>query len=73
MKSLLKSAGKLIGLWFDIPLTGDMEKRPFGGDKSIYTELFIPYFNTISFEKAYNSIPERAGRELFGILTDKTN
>jgi len=71
MKALLKSKGKLVGLWFDIPLTEDMEKRPFGGDKSIYTSLLSPYFNSISLEKAYNSIPERAGNELFGIITNR--
>ena len=71
MQTLLKPKGKLVGLWFNIPLTGDMEKRPFGGDKSIYIELLSPYFNSISFEKAYNSIPERAGIELFGIITNR--
>ncbi len=70
MKSLLHPKGKLVGLWFDVPLTGDMEKRPFGGDKELYTQLFNPYFKNIKFEKAYNSIPERAGSELFGMLSN---
>ena len=70
MKSLLNPKGKLVGLWFDIPLTGDMEKRPFGGTKALYLECFSPFFNSILMEKAYNSIPERAGQELFGILTN---
>jgi len=36
MYDLLKRNGKLVGLWFDIPLTGDLEKRPFGGTKEQY-------------------------------------
>jgi len=41
MSKLLKSGGKLVGLWFDIPLTGDLEKRPFGGTKEEYLEYFF--------------------------------
>ncbi len=70
MKALLNPKGKLVGLWFNVPLTGDMEKRPFGGDKAIYTNLFTPYFKNISFKNAYNSIPARAEKELFGILSN---
>ena len=70
MKSLLKPTGKLVGLWFDIPLTGDMEKRPFGGDKSLYLEYFKPYFSNVKFNKAHNSIPDRTGKELFGIVSN---
>jgi thiopurine S-methyltransferase len=69
MASLLKEGGKLVGLWFNFPLTGDMEKRPFGGDKKEYTSYLSPYFNLKSFEPCYNSIPPRAGKELFGIFT----
>lgn len=69
MNHLLKATGKLVGLWFDIPLTGDMEKRPFGGTKEIYTHIFNDFFSPIYFKKAYNSIPNRAEKELFGILT----
>ena len=42
MASLLKPSGKLVGLWFNFPLTGDMEKRPFGGDKSLYLSYLSP-------------------------------
>ena len=72
MKSLLKPTGKLVGLWFDVPLTGDMEKRPFGGTKKIYLKYFKPYFNRIQLEKAYNSIPDRKGKELFGFFENKS-
>ncbi|MGC6431586.1 MAG: methyltransferase domain-containing protein [Jejuia sp.] len=69
MHELLAKNGKLIGLWFDIPLTGDMEKRPFGGSKEEYLIYFEPYFKINTFEKCYNSIPPRMGSELFGVLT----
>ncbi|WP_420571484.1 methyltransferase domain-containing protein [Kordia sp.] len=68
MAELLKPNGKLIGLWFDIPLTGDLEKRPFGGSKTEYVAYFTPYFDIKTFEKAHNSIPPRADNELFGIF-----
>tara|TARA_R110002051_G_scaffold91370_3_gene160736 strand:- start:227 stop:820 length:594 start_codon:yes stop_codon:yes gene_type:complete len=68
MAELLKPNGKLAGLWFNIPLTGDMEKRPFGGNKELYTKYLSPYFKTITFDPCYNSIPPRQGKELFGIF-----
>lgn len=71
MAQLLKTKGKLVGVWFDIPLTGDMEKRPFGGDKKLYLSYLDPYFNTFTFEPCYNSIPPRMGSELFGIFEKK--
>lgn len=72
MASLLKSKGRLVGVWFDIPLTEDMEKRPFGGDKESYLRYLDPFFETITFERCYNSIPARHGNELFGIF-EKNN
>ncbi len=71
MADLLKSKGKLVGLWFDFPLTGDMEKRPFGGDKNLYLSYLNAHFKTKTFEKCYNSIPERQGNEFFGIFIKK--
>ncbi|MFS4468004.1 hypothetical protein [Maribacter sp. 2210JD10-5] len=71
MSNLLKPHGKLVGVWFDIPLTGDMEKRPFGGNKADYLKYLAPYFKTITFERCYNSIPPRQGNELFGIFQKK--
>lgn len=65
---LLNKNGKLVGLWFDFPLTDDMEKRPFGGSKEEYLSYFKPYFNIKTFEKCYNSIPPRMGSELFGVF-----
>ena len=71
MANLLSTGGKLVGLWFDIPLTGDMEKRPFGGDKKHYLSYLETRFQTKTFETSYNSIPERQGNELFGIFIKK--
>ena len=68
MHQLLKSEGKLVGLWFDIPLKGDLEKRPFGGTKEEYLNYLSPFFKTQIFEPCYNSIESRMGNELFGIF-----
>lgn len=68
MASLLRPKGKLVGVWFEIPLTEDMEKRPFGGDKNLYLSYLRPHFKTITFESCYNSISPRIGNELFGIF-----
>ncbi|NER16276.1 methyltransferase domain-containing protein [Spongiivirga citrea] len=71
MAKLLNPNGKLVGLWFDFPLTGDMEKRPFGGDRESYLSYLKPHFKVRTFEQSYNSIPERMGNELFGIFLKK--
>ncbi len=71
MASLLSAQGKLVGLWFTFPLTGEMTKRPFGGTKEEYLGYLDPYFKTISFEPSYNSIEPRQGNELFGIFQKK--
>jgi len=73
MVSLLNTNGKLVGLWFDFPLTGDMEKRPFGGDKELYVSYLEPHFTVKIFERCYNSIPERQGNELFGVFMKKSS
>ncbi|GAL89239.1 class I SAM-dependent methyltransferase [Jejuia pallidilutea] len=65
---LLHKRGKLVGVWFNFPLTNDMEKRPFGGSKEEYLNYFKPLFNVNTFKNCYNSIPSRMGRELFGIF-----
>jgi methyl halide transferase len=72
MSNLLTTNGKLVGLWFDIPLVeGNMEKRPFGGSKSEYLTYLSPYFHAKTFETCHNSIKPRAGQELFGIFEKK--
>ncbi|GAB5400161.1 MAG: methyltransferase domain-containing protein [Aureisphaera sp.] len=65
---LLSDNGKLVGVWFDIPLTDDMTKRPFGGSKEEYMALFSTHYEITVLERAYNSVSDRMGQELFGIL-----
>ena len=60
---LLKPQGRLVGLLFDAPLNED--HPPFGGHKEEYLSYFKPHFAIKTFERAYNSIDARKGRELF--------
>jgi len=62
---LLKPSGKLVGLWFEIPMRN---KRPFGGTKEEYLSYLAPHFQVQTFEQCYNSIKPRQGNELFGIF-----
>jgi methyl halide transferase len=74
MNDLLNINGKLVGVWFDIPLVeGNMDKRPFGGTKDEYLSYIGKYFTTKTFESCHNSIAPRAGQELFGIFKKKQN
>ena len=68
MANLLGNGGKLVGLWFDIPLVTGTSKRPFGGTKAAYLAYLTPYFKVKNFEACHNSIAPRAGNELFGIF-----
>lgn len=67
---LLRPGGKLVGLLFDTPFSGATEP-PFGGSRAEYAPYFQPYFEFIHFDTAYNSLPARAGRELFICLRRK--
>ncbi len=69
MKKLLAKNGKLVGLLFNDKLYSN--RPPFGGKKSAYMPLFSKYFNQVSMEKAYNSIPSRKDRELFIRIENK--
>ncbi|MBC2840125.1 methyltransferase domain-containing protein [Robiginitalea sp. SC105] len=69
MHGLLAPGGKLVGLLFDFPLTND--GPPFGGSEAEYRELFSPLFRIRKLERARNSIPPRAGSELFFIFEKK--
>jgi SAM-dependent methyltransferase len=66
---LLYPGGKLVGLLFDRDFTHG--NPPFGGSKDEYVKLFEPYFNFKYLDKCYNSIPPRAGSELFINLIKK--
>ncbi|MEO8235874.1 MAG: methyltransferase domain-containing protein [Flavobacterium sp.] len=69
MLSLLSPKGKLIGLFFQFPLT--KVGPPFGGSKEEYLKLFSANFEIKTIETAYNSIKPREGKELFFIFTKK--
>jgi len=68
MANLLVDGGKLVGLWFDIPLVLNTSKRPFGGTKESYLKYLSLYFKVATFDACYNSIKPRSGTELFGIF-----
>lgn len=63
--SLLSDEGVLAGLLFNREFESG---PPFGGKKEEYAVLFAPYFSKIQMEECYNSLPARAGSELFIIL-----
>lgn len=63
MHELLRPGGKLVGVLFDDPLFTD--HPPFGGNASEYTALFSTVFGTFTLVPCHNSIPPRAGRELW--------
>lgn len=62
MHDLLKPGSKLVGVIFDFPFEGG---PPFGGSKEEYLTLFRSYFQPVILERCTNSIPPRAGNELF--------
>lgn len=67
--SLLGDKGKLVGLFFQFPLTE--EGPPFGGSKTEYELLFSNYFTIKTLETAFNSIRPRQNNELFFIFEKK--
>lgn len=73
MSNLLVNNGKLVGLWFDLPLIKNTDKRPFGGTKTGYLKHLTPFFKATIFERCYNSIAARKDKELFGIFSKKSN
>ena len=60
---LLAENGRIVGVLFD----RNFEKQgpPFGGTKDEYLKLFEKHFEIKTMEKCYNSIPPRAGSEVF--------
>lgn len=69
MHSILAPNGKLVGLFFQFPLT---EKGPpFGGSAEEYIATFEHLFTIHTLETAYNSIKPREGKELFFIFEKK--
>lgn len=69
MADLLKEEGRLVGVLFDREF--EYGGPPFGGHAATYRSLFADYFKVKHFESCYNSIPARAGSELFINLLKK--
>ncbi|CAN5540774.1 methyltransferase domain-containing protein [soil metagenome] len=63
MAELLNPDGILAGLLFDCEF--EKEGPPFGGSANDYRPMFSQYFELKQFNAATNSIPPRAGREIF--------
>ena len=70
MKSLIKPAGKLVGLLFknEFPFEGP----PFGGTITEYKQLFDRDFDIQVLEECTNSIKPREGSELFLIMQNSS-
>ena len=69
VSSLLKNDGKLVGLFFSLPMFSD--HPPFGGSVEEYIKCFSKLFLIIKMERCYNSIKSRTNKELFFILIKK--
>lgn len=63
MHHLLAPGGALVGVLFNDALNTD--KPPFGGNQADYEPLFRARFTKVKMEPCRNSIPPRAGRELW--------
>jgi methyl halide transferase len=68
MSELLSNQGKLAGVLFNKQFETN---PPFGGSRKEYEELFSNHLQLLKMEDCYNSIPPRAGTELFFIATKK--
>lgn len=66
MHELLNENGKIAGVLFNC--TFEKQGPPFGGSVPEYEGFFQQYFNILKMEPCYNSIPPRAGNELFILL-----
>ncbi len=69
MFQLLKPEGRIAGLLFNRVF--EKQGPPFGGIKEEYEILFSEYFNLKILDECYNSIPPRAGSELFFVFEKK--
>lgn len=61
--SLLSNEGKYVGVLFNRVF--EKQGPPFGGNSEEYQALFFPVFKHIYMQNCYNSIPQRAGSEVF--------
>ncbi len=68
MNTLLNKNGKITGVMFNREFEGG---PPYGGNTDEYRDLFSPVFNIKTLSPCYNSIPPRAGAEVFVIFEKK--
>ena len=66
---LLNRGGKIVGVLFDAKLYNN--RPPFGGSKIEYLNYFKNFYVINIFDKCYNSIKSRKGKELFINLLKK--
>lgn len=69
MQQLSGKKGRLVGVLFEDELFKD--HPPYGGHREEYRKYFEPYFQFKVFERCFNSIKPRLGRELFINLSPK--
>jgi len=69
MATILSPNGVLAGVYFNCEF--DKQGPPFGGNIEEYKTLFSTKLNIRKLEPCYNSIPQREGRESFGIFSKK--
>lgn len=69
VKSLLTGNGRLVGLLFN---RGFENGPPFGGSEEEYRQLFSSSLRIRKLEACFNSIPPRAGTELFVIMENNS-
>ena len=69
MSELIKPGGKLAGVLFGVEF--DKPGPAFGGSKEEYVKYFEPYFLIRQMDICKNSIPPRAGNELWVELERK--
>ncbi len=67
--SLLNEKGRIVGVLFNKKF--EKQGPPFGGFADEYERVFSPYFDISTMEVCYNSIPPRAGAEVFINLIKK--
>jgi len=67
MHALLADGGRIAGVLFNRSFEGG---PPFGGDIQEYQSLFSASFQIVTMSPCYNSIPTRAGSEVFIILKE---
>jgi SAM-dependent methyltransferase len=70
LRQLLVPGGRMVGLLFGVEFAE--QGPPFGGTEVEYRSIFETLFDILSLESCTESIPPRAGRELFIEITPRS-